>query len=651
MQPVTIKRAHEAMWSDNETVEDLLKFDHLSDAVINLVTDIDLLPVTVGVFGDWGSGKSSLLKMVSKGLEDEKSVVVLSFNGWIFEGFEDAKTALMGSVLEALLTRQSLPEKAKRLACKLFKRVNLMRAGLSVTKALAAFSIAGPAGAVASGAFDAAAMAKEITTATKEMKEEDVLKYLKEEPDQPSRKGVSDFRKEFEELLSEITEISTLVVMIDDLDRCLPETIIETLEAIKLFLFVPKTAFVLGADERLVKYAVKKRFPELPGEKTEVGRDYLEKLIQFPVRVPALGRAELETYIALLFSQIAPITKEQFNQLKDKAIDSKSVLDVRLNLGIVKEVLGTIKDDFKTNLELGARIAPVLAAGLAGNPRQCKRFLNTLMMRLKMAETRKIDLNGRVLAKLMLLEYFKSESFRKLAEMQAFEDGFPKELASAEKILRPSTESASETASSPNNKPSKSQKTNDKTDGIIEQNLPGWALDEWVQNWIRMDPLLSSEDLRSYFFFSRDLLGPLAGAAQRMTPLAQELLANLLSGSSAVRSQGVKKLADLSPADANALFEAIAEKCRYEEDMGVESSLMPRLFDVVTIRRELFSQLLMFLTSVDDSVLPVSVVPKVIALVKTDEEKRLVRDVIKQWASGSSNSFLQKAAAGKVDSL
>ncbi|MFL6209210.1 MAG: P-loop NTPase fold protein [Pyrinomonadaceae bacterium] len=47
-----------------------------------------------------------------------------------------------------------------------------------------------------------------------------------------------------------------MVVFIADLDRCFPDTIIETLEAIKLFLFVPGTAFILGADERLIEYAI-----------------------------------------------------------------------------------------------------------------------------------------------------------------------------------------------------------------------------------------------------------------------------------------------------------------------------------------------------------------------------------------------------------
>lgn len=73
------------------------------------------------------------------------------------------------------------------------------------------------------------------------------------------------FREDFEALLEE-ADIDRLVVLIDDLDRCLPPTIIQTLEAIKLFLSVGNVAFVIGADERLVQYAVRERFPELPGD-------------------------------------------------------------------------------------------------------------------------------------------------------------------------------------------------------------------------------------------------------------------------------------------------------------------------------------------------------------------------------------------------
>ena len=101
---------------------------------------------------------------------------------------------------------------------------------------------------------------------------EDAKELLAEAPEgeENIRRSIRDFRRDFGDLLAD-SKIETLVVFIDDLDRCLPDTIIDTLEAIKLFLFVPGTAFVIGADERLVQYAVRQRFPELPGTETEVG--------------------------------------------------------------------------------------------------------------------------------------------------------------------------------------------------------------------------------------------------------------------------------------------------------------------------------------------------------------------------------------------
>ena len=65
-----------------------------------IVKNEDLLPATIGVFGDWGGGKSTLIEIVRTQLtskeQREAGTVVLSFNGWLFEGYEGAKTALMG---------------------------------------------------------------------------------------------------------------------------------------------------------------------------------------------------------------------------------------------------------------------------------------------------------------------------------------------------------------------------------------------------------------------------------------------------------------------------------------------------------------------------------------------------------------------------
>ena len=290
------------MWSDNESKEDLLGFSYLADAVVSIVKNENLLPATIGVFGDWGGGKSTLIEIVKSRLtsdaEREAGIVVLSFNGWLFEGYEGAKTALMGTILEELQENETFTKKAtgkaKSLLYSLWQRVDWMKATIGTGKLALAYFTGGHAAPafLLSGTADLAgapreAPGEEENAGSKEIKElikkEDIEGDTKEGE---TRRQIQNFRKDFEQLLAE-AKISRLVVVIDDLDRCSPDTIIPTLEAIKLFLFVPQTAFIIGADEELVRYAVRRRFPELPGDRREVGGDYLEKLIQFPIRIPA----------------------------------------------------------------------------------------------------------------------------------------------------------------------------------------------------------------------------------------------------------------------------------------------------------------------------------------------------------------------------
>lgn len=54
------------MWKDSETKSDYLNFDYLIDAVESIAMDAKLTPSTIGVYGDWGSGKSSLMQMVEE---------------------------------------------------------------------------------------------------------------------------------------------------------------------------------------------------------------------------------------------------------------------------------------------------------------------------------------------------------------------------------------------------------------------------------------------------------------------------------------------------------------------------------------------------------------------------------------------------------
>ena len=508
----------------------------------------------------------------------------------------------------------------------------------------------------------------------KETDPEALKKYLKEKgeesdsEDESLRRSIREFRKDFSALLDE-SKIKKLVVVIDDLDRCLPDTIIETLEAIKLFLFVRNTAFILGADERLVKYAVRKRFPELPGERVEVGRDYLEKLVQFPVRVPPLGRVEMETYISLLFVEQSELDEQQRKRARERVMNysEDSPSSVSFNLRIAKELFAdNLPGPLTEQLDLAQRIAPLLSAGLKGNPRQCKRFLNTLLMRMEMAQFRKADLQQRLLAKLMLLEYFKPESFRRLAELQEEQEGKPLQLVMMEREankqdgnqvdeasggVRDEHEDAGKSPAQP--KRGKVARKDLPTQPVISEvrldsEFKTWLNQNWVSEWLRLDPPLAEIDLRPYFYFSRDaLINPLIGETQRMSPVAQEIFAELMKDSQAARNSGVKKAADLSVADAAAVFESLSQRAQQEEEYGQDNRAFFRLFDWAEVRKELRGELVTLLRRLPEGKLSAVVVPKILSLCAEHESEDAAHELIRKWSNGS-NRLLTEAAKGRL---
>lgn len=482
----------------------------------------------------------------------------------------------------------------------------------------------------------------------KDVKPEDLKDFLREnDPGQQLRRGVREFRKDFTELLDE-TKVKRLVVIVDDLDRCTPDTVIETLEAIKLFLFVPHTAFIIGADERLIRYAVRRRFPELPGERAEVGRDYLEKLIQFPVRIPAMGRGETETYIKLLLAKRCILEDDKYNQLCECGLNVDASVDASLDRASVEKAIGArLEQDLDDAISLGDQIAPVLAAGLMGNPRQCKRFLNTLLMRLEMARAKKVALKRRTLAKLMLLEYMKPESFKELARLQAAQGGKSSELTALERArAEPATEG----------KPTVDDKGGNSKAGTAAPEpagpgaLAAWATDEWLGPWVRSEPPLADDDLRAYFYFAREKLDPLAGVTLRMSQEAQNVLAKLLGPTAAERMLVLQRAPQMSPADAAAIFEALAGRTREAETLGMTDGALPRLVEFVEARGDLFGEFITFLKSVPDARVPFGLPPRLAQLSSAPERKPQAIQLLTQWRT-SGGGQLKKTAATALEQL
>ena len=90
------------MSSDIETSKDLLGYSIHASLLKDVITNPKNLPITVGLYGDWGSGKSSILKILQEQLEKDDDTVVVYFDGWCFENVVDAIMALFQGIVDAL---------------------------------------------------------------------------------------------------------------------------------------------------------------------------------------------------------------------------------------------------------------------------------------------------------------------------------------------------------------------------------------------------------------------------------------------------------------------------------------------------------------------------------------------------------------------
>jgi hypothetical protein len=137
-----------------------------------------------------------------------------------------------------------------------------------------------------------------------------------------------------------------------------------------------------------------------------------------------------------------------------------------------------------------------------------------------------------------------------------------------------------------------------------------------MKSWLVSDPQLAVTDLRPYFYFSRDILGPLGGAVRRLSPHAQETLQKLLHDSDAQRLVAGKDAAKLSPSDAAAVLETLCERASREDAPDLDRPPLASLFALVDAVKELRGQLVTFFSRLPESRVPLGL-PN-----KTDQPRR-----------------------------
>lgn len=545
------------MWNDVETTNDLLNFGVVADTAAQLIRDSGNEPLSIGISGSWGSGKSSLVKMIGKSLNEgnqvEQKYLFLEFNAWLYQGFDDAKMALLQSVSDLLLSEANSQKTLTDKAIELVKRVRwfkVLKLGTPVASAaILGGTIGGPVGASIGaflGLFKGGDLPtqEELTKAQESYKklEPELNGILKEEETASLPKEIASLRKAFEEILEGLNV--KLVVLVDDLDRCMPDTAISTLEAMRLLLFLPRTAFIIAADEKMIRSAVRSHFSNIQID-DELVTSYFDKLIQVPLRVPRLGVSEVKAYLILLFAEQtvkkAVITQEVLDEAREKILVAvKKPWLGGLKQQAINEAFGDSSSLLEKQIDIAEQLAHIMATTeqLAGNPRLIKRFLNNLIIRETIANTQGMGIAFEELVKLQLFERCASPSaFEFLAKkVSESDDGKVEFLMEIEEKLK-----SGEAYEAPNQ---------------------SWK-DPFIEEWLQITPLLSGVDLRPLLHLSKDKIVSLSGVDE-LSQEAKEIYDALLVVKSS-QATLVTKIQSLHETEANQILIRLKRKLRSQE--------------------------------------------------------------------------------------
>ncbi len=353
--PEPVKNISE-IGADSPTTNDLLGFRRFAEPIAERIANATATgtPLTIGVYGEWGSGKTSFLKMIDESLR-KQDIHPIWFNAWKYDQEDNLWSALIQTILDQARVNGSWYRRIWT-KLKIWRNTLNLRAGsweiakglLSVGLrilfvALGLLIIFGWTSSEIS-AFLNQVFARWFSTnpVTLTFLQTSVIKaivavtaFFVTQPDKwlalfDAKLGIDfsklkrsksyrahiafldEFSEEFKRIIKLAGNGKPLVIIIDDLDRCLPKKAIQVLEAIKLFLDVEGCIFLLAVDRDVVEKAIAAKYKDLlavtkDGQSrperlfTLLGENYFEKIVQLPFALPPISDRQFKEFVASVY--------------------------------------------------------------------------------------------------------------------------------------------------------------------------------------------------------------------------------------------------------------------------------------------------------------------------------------------------------------
>ena len=401
-ESLTVNRIYYAPECPSE--KPLLHFNLYADQISRLISQQSGGAAFVfAIHGPWGSGKTTLMKAILSRLtqESEKNIglkpLVVEFNAWKYQEREVLWRALLLRVISEIesVTGEKDTEQIRESLYRAFEVEE--RGPTTIDYKKLVVEIVGAALKLWNLGFLTKVVKslqprrwfQKKTDEEKGFGKEDVEGFLGVFTREIVRtkihkvESIEQFLNEFEKLVQLLEKKNrNLVVFVDDLDRCLPESTLDIFEAIKLFMDVNGVTFNLCLDRDIIRKALKVRYDRLKGSEDFVDPDeYIEKAITLAFHIPPMDKNAMDKYLNSL-----PMS----NRWTSKCLD-------------------------------------IVKIGLKPNPRRLKRFINGVELLFDLVDSSALvkpsDLEREYLVKIYCIAYRWSHFFDEIVErLDAFTD-------------------------------------------------------------------------------------------------------------------------------------------------------------------------------------------------------------------------------------
>ena len=326
-RPISVDQSAKAI---NDTVksDDALDFQSYADAFYDLIEN-STPPLTIGIYGEWGTGKSFILNLIKKKIEAKKNknLITVEFDAWTYNANEHLWIGLVQKVFDGIkkekgplrwiwiTLRQNLNLNWLKIKDKILPYALLVCIVLvGIILGLNIFQdpeLANILGVVLKSTF-AGVIVSTIIQVVQSSDSEKIVELFRVEDFGYSKGLMMNIKDNIECMLKGLGD-TKFIVLIDDLDRCKANRAVEVLEAIHLLLSFDQFIVFLAVDTRIITAMIEKSYGDILEEAGTNGHEYLEKIVQIPFHIPRTNRSRLMRYTNTLTEAAPDADSELFS--------------------------------------------------------------------------------------------------------------------------------------------------------------------------------------------------------------------------------------------------------------------------------------------------------------------------------------------------